>query len=95
MANSERISINLNKERAQKIRSLVRNGVYPSVSSAFDAAAGVLLAQEAEREAWWQETLRRCDEAEKNPEMLLAPDAFFQGVRQTITRTRTPAAKAR
>lgn len=34
--------------------------------------------------AWWDETLRRCDEAEQNPAMLLDADTFFRDVREEI-----------
>ncbi|MCV0371848.1 hypothetical protein [Filomicrobium sp.] len=84
MANTERISISVDKQRAGRIRSLVENGAYPSISSAFDAAADVLLAREAEKEAWWAETLHRCDEAEQHPEKMLDVDTFFSEVRAEI-----------
>jgi hypothetical protein len=66
------------------MRNLVEAGVYPTLSSAFDAAAHALLEKEAEKKAWWEETLRRCEEAERHPEKLLDPDTFFRSVREKI-----------
>lgn len=84
MANTERMSISVAKERAESMRKLVESGAYPSLSSAFDAAADALVAQEALKAAWWQETLRRFDEAERNPERLMDIDSFFRGVHEDI-----------
>ncbi|MCV0371836.1 hypothetical protein [Filomicrobium sp.] len=39
-----------------------------------------------ETEAWWKETLRRCDEAEQHPERMLDIDTFFRKVRAEIDR---------
>lgn len=86
MANTERFSVSVDKDRAARIRALVENGAYPSVSSAFDAAADALIEREAAKEEWWAETLRRCDEAEKHPERLLDADTFFRKVREEIDR---------
>lgn len=86
MATSDRFSITLPNERASLIRDLVDQGKYPSISSAFDAAAGALLRLEAERDAWWAETTRRCEEAEKHPERLLDPDTFHKEVWKRIGR---------
>lgn len=79
-----RLTINLGKQKADQIKELVKRGDYPSVSKVFDVAADVLLARELERDAWWAETLRRCDEAEAYPERLLDADTFFQGVREDL-----------
>lgn len=95
MANTERISISVDKQRAGRIRSLVESGAYPSISSAYDAAAEELLAREAERKEWWDETLRRCDEAEKHPEKLLDVDTFFRAIRTDIERLRKSEGKIR
>lgn len=84
MPNVERVSISVDPQRIDGLRSLVQNGTYPSLSAAFAAAADVLMAKEAEQAAWWAETLRRCDEAEKHPERLLDVDSFFRGLREEI-----------
>jgi Arc/MetJ-type ribon-helix-helix transcriptional regulator len=86
MANTERFSISLDTDRASLIRELVEQGKYPSISSVFDAAADVLLEREAIRQEWWDETVRRCEEAEKHPERLLDHDAFFRQTRKEIGR---------
>ena len=52
------------------------------------------IEQEAEKEAWWAETIRRCDEAEKHPERMLDADTFFKKVREEIGR-RKQAARSR
>lgn len=88
MTTTERFSISVSKECAARIRTLVEQGTYPSVSSAFDAAADALLDREALKNAWWKETLIRCDEAERNPQCLLEPDKFFSSIRAEIARTR-------
>lgn len=85
MANTERISVSVDKDRAAGIRLLVEQGHFPSVSAAFDAAADALIEREAARADWWAETLRRCDEAEQNPERLLDADSFFRDVRSEIS----------
>lgn len=82
MASTERLSVSVNKGRATRIREFVEKGLYPTVSSAFDAAADALIEIEQEKEAWWAEALRRCDEAEKHPEKLLDPDTFFRELRE-------------
>lgn len=84
MATTERISISVNKERAERIRQLVRSGTFPNISAAYDAATNVLITHLADKEGWWQETLRRCDEAERHPEKMLDPDEFFRTVRAGI-----------
>jgi len=94
MANTERISVSVNKDRAARIRQLVERGAYPSVSSAFDAAADALIELDDARERWWNETLRRCDEAESNPERLLDADTFFREVRQAINKIKTSSPRA-
>jgi Arc/MetJ-type ribon-helix-helix transcriptional regulator len=78
MANTERFSVSVDKDRASRIRALVDSGAYPSVSSAFDAAADALIEREAAKEEWWAETIRRCDEAEKHPEKLLDAATFHK-----------------
>lgn len=93
MANTERMSVSVNKDRAARIRELVETGAYPSISSAFDAAADALIEKEDARAAWWVETRRRCDEAEKHPERLLDVEKFFRKVREEISELKqaTPA----
>jgi Arc/MetJ-type ribon-helix-helix transcriptional regulator len=86
MANTERFSVSVGKDRASRIRALVDKGAYSSVSSAFDAAATALIEREEAKDAWWEETLRRCDEAEEHPERLLDADTFFRKVREEIER---------
>lgn len=88
MANTERLSVSISKARAADVRELVANGAYPSVSSAVDAAVEVLLDHEAEKAAWWAETLRRCEEAEKHPERLLDFDTFRRNVRSRIDKAK-------
>ena len=78
MANTERFSVSVDKDRASRIRALVDKGAYPSVSSAFDAAADALIEREDAKEAWWAETLRRCDEVEKHPERVLDAATFHK-----------------
>jgi len=84
MTNTERFSVSVHKDRASRMRELVERGAYPTISSAFDAAADALIEQENAKEAWWAETIRRCDEAEKHPERLLDADTFFRQVREKI-----------
>lgn len=86
MANTERFSVSVDKHRATRIRELVDRGAFPSISSAFDAAADALIERESAKEEWWSETIRRCDEAEKHPERLLDVDSFFRKVRADIAR---------
>lgn len=86
MANTERFSVSVDKHRAARLRALVERGAFPSMSSAFDAATDALIELEEAKEAWWEETLRRCDEAEKHPERLLDADTFFRDVRDEIAR---------
>lgn len=93
MANTERLSISLDKQRAGRIRRLVESGAYPSISSAFDAAADVLLEREAQKDLWWQETLRRCDEADQHPERMLDADTFFRAVHADIERLKKNGGK--
>ena len=95
MANTERLSISVDKQRASRIRSLVECGAFPSISSAFDAAADILIAREAEKNAWWEETLRRCDEAEQHPDRMLDVDTFFRSVRADIEQVRKKEGKGR
>lgn len=84
MALTERMSISISKEQAAEIRRLVGSGRYPSISAAMDQAATALIEQESEREEWWAETVRRCEEAEKHPERLLDAETFFEELRQEI-----------
>jgi hypothetical protein len=65
-------------------RASVRGGAFSSVGSSFDAAADALIECEDAKSAWWQETLRRCDEAEQRREKLQDADAFFRSVRGRI-----------
>lgn len=88
MANTERLSISISKARAADVRELVAKGAYPSVSSAVDAAVEVLLDHEAEKAAWWAETLRRCEEAEKHPERLMDFDTFVRTLDADIQQLR-------
>jgi Arc/MetJ-type ribon-helix-helix transcriptional regulator len=76
------------------MRELVEKGNYRSVSSAYDVAAEVLLEREAEKEAWWKETLRRCDEAEQQPERMLDANAFFREVRDELNRVKKKGSQA-
>jgi len=94
MSHTERLSISVDNDRAERIRELVKSGEYPSVSSAFDAAANLLLAHQQAKSAWWEETLRRCDEAEKHPDKLLDPDAFFRNLRTEIHARKLNGTKA-
>lgn len=94
MSHTERISISIDNERADRIRELVKTGEYASVSSAFDAAADLLLAHQQAKHAWWEETLRRCDEAEKHPDKLLDPDTFFRNLRTEIHARKISGSKA-
>lgn len=86
MANTERVGISVHTDVAGPIRELVEQGAYPSISSAYEAGAKALLEREARAKAWWEETIRRCEEAEKHPERLLDPDTFFGEVRKEISR---------
>lgn len=95
MANTERFSISVDKDRAALIRELVEKGAYPSVSSAFDAAADALIAREAEKDAWWEETLRRCEEAEQHPESLLDADRFFKSLRASIDQEKKSRSRSK
>lgn len=88
MSNTEHFSVSVDKDRAARLRSLVEQGTFPSMSSAFDAAADALLALEEAKAGWWQETARRCDEAEKHPERMIDADTFFESVREEIARTK-------
>lgn len=86
MQNKERMSLSITKERATKIRELVKSGAYPSLSAAADDAFDILLEQQAEKAAWWAETVRRCEEAEKHPERLLSAEAFTQELNAEIEK---------
>jgi Arc/MetJ-type ribon-helix-helix transcriptional regulator len=74
------------KDQAWPVRDLVEQGTFPSVSAAYEAGAKALLVQEARSRAWWEETLHRCEDAEKHPERLLDADTFFADVRKDIDR---------
>ncbi|MBI1384739.1 MAG: hypothetical protein GC150_07510 [Rhizobiales bacterium] len=84
MSETVRVTISVKKDKAERIRSMVERGVYGSVSRAYDAASDLILDEELQREVWWAEMFRRCEEAEKHPERLLDPDAFFRDVRDTV-----------
>jgi hypothetical protein len=45
----------------------------------------MLIQQQAERKAWWPETISRCDHAEKHPEQMMEAGAFFETVRADIS----------
>ena len=94
MANTERFSVSVDKDRAARMRALVEQGTFPSMSSAFDAAADALIELEETKAIWWEETLRRCDEAEQHPEKLLDADTFFRDVREEITRAKKTAPRS-
>lgn len=84
MANTTRFSVSLNNDKGAALRALVEDGVYPSLSSAFDAAVDNLLEREEEKKAWWAEIARRCDEAEAHPEKLEDPETFFRKLKEEI-----------
>lgn len=84
MAHQERLSISIDERRAAEIRELVEGGSFRTVSAAFEEAATILIEQEAERRAWWAETVRRCQLAEEHPERLMGADAFFTAVKADI-----------
>jgi Arc/MetJ-type ribon-helix-helix transcriptional regulator len=84
MADTERVGISVHKDTAGNIRALVEKGAYPNVSSAYEAGAKALLEQQGRAGAWWEETIRRCEEAEKHPERPLDADTFFGEVRKEI-----------
>lgn len=88
----ERMSISIDRQYAEEIRKLVDDGAYRNISAAFQEAATILIEQQAEKAAWWKETIRRCDEAEHHPERMIPHDAFFAGVHADIAelRKRTP-----
>jgi Arc/MetJ-type ribon-helix-helix transcriptional regulator len=86
MATTERIGISIHKNVADPVRDLVEQGTFPSISAAYEAGAKALLEHEARSKTWWEETLRRCEEAEKHPERLLDADTFFADVRKEIAR---------
>jgi hypothetical protein len=52
----------------------------------------VLLDQEEAKQAWWDETIRRCDEAAKHPERMLSPEAFGKATAEEISRRKTKIA---
>lgn len=84
MSSTTRFSVSLNNDKGAALRALVEDGVYPSLSSAFDAAVDNLLEREEEKKAWWAEMARRCDEAEAHPERLLDPEEFMRGLQARI-----------
>jgi Arc/MetJ-type ribon-helix-helix transcriptional regulator len=86
MATTERIGISIHKNVAEPVRDLVEQGAFPSISAAYEAGAKALLEHEAQSRAWWEETIRRCKEAENHPERLLDADKFFADVRKEIDR---------
>jgi len=77
MANTQRLSISLGTESADKVRKLVASGRYPSISAAMETAAQALFEHEAEVETWWAETIRRAIDAHDHPERLVDADTFF------------------
>jgi Arc/MetJ-type ribon-helix-helix transcriptional regulator len=85
MANQERLSISIDARHAAKIRKLVETGDFKTVSAAFEEAATILIEQQAERKAWWAETISRCDHADKHPEQMIEAGAFFDTVRADIS----------
>lgn len=89
MSEIVRVTISIKKEKAEQIRSLVERGVYSSVSRAYDAGADAIIDEDVQREAWWAETLRRCEEAEQHPERLLDADTFFREVREQLQAHRS------
>lgn len=88
MADYDKFSITMQKEKARKIRDLVEAGKYPTISAAFDAAADALTDLEHEREAWWAENIRRCKEAEAHPERLMDADEFHTALWSRIDKLR-------
>ncbi len=86
MPELSRLNIIIDKKNDLKIRELIDRGLYPSVSRAINAAAEALIELEAERTAWWTETKRRCEDAEKTPQRLLAADDVFASIRDVMAR---------
>lgn len=86
MPELSRLNIIIDKKNDVKIRELVDRGIYPSVSRAINAAAEALIELEAERTAWWAETKRRCVEAEKCPQGLLAMNDVFASIRDAVAQ---------
>jgi Arc/MetJ-type ribon-helix-helix transcriptional regulator len=84
MAHHKRLSISIDARHAAKIRKLVATGDFKNVSAAFEEAATMLIEQQAERKAWWAETISRCDHADKRPEQMIEAGAFFDAVRADI-----------
>lgn len=82
------MSISIDQRRAAELRKLVDDGAYKNISAAFEEAAAILIEQQAEKAAWWQETIHRCDEAANHPERMIPHDAFFAGVRADIDELR-------
>ena len=83
---SERVSVTMAKERAERLRELVAKHEYESVSAAVDVAVGALLVEEEAKEAWWAETVRRCREAEEHPERLLDAETFHKRLWEEIDK---------
>jgi len=84
MANQERLSISIDAKQAARIRQLVETGDFKTVSAAFEEAAIMLIEQQAERTAWWAETVKRCNDADKHPDQMIEAGAFFDAVRSDI-----------
>ncbi|MGP0089723.1 MAG: hypothetical protein ACLPKB_07160 [Xanthobacteraceae bacterium] len=84
MSTAERLSISLKKERAAWARKQVAQGRYPNISATVDAALDALAEMDLARDAWWVETLLRCEEAEQHPEQMLSADDFHARRRERI-----------
>lgn len=84
MANLERMSISIDERHATEIRKLVESGSFKTISAAFEEAATILIEQEAEKNVWWAETVRRCDDAANHPDQMIEAGAFFDTVRADI-----------
>jgi Arc/MetJ-type ribon-helix-helix transcriptional regulator len=84
MANLERMSISIDERYATEIRKLVESGSFKTISAAFEEAATILIEQQTEKSAWWAETVRRCNDADKHPDQMIEAGAFFDTVRADI-----------
>lgn len=84
MAHQERLSISIDEQRASEMRKLVETGRYKTISAAFDKAAAILIERQAQEDAWWIETIRRCEEAERNPGQMVEAAALFDVVRSDV-----------
>lgn len=84
MANHERMSISIDGRHAAEIRKLVESGRFKTISAAFEEAATILIEQQNDKEAWWAETISRCEHAASHPEQMVEPGALFDMVRADI-----------